>query len=240
MRAPDTITTRRSVEEIADDILKRFDEEKDPITPTEVPDISSLPDAAAKVLRRHHASDQTVGFVLDVQSTIRKMCAVDRGAPLWGNRAENLRALKALNDHVERLQRSLRDMPDTLRVLLFASGEIDGIGTDVPSTEMQDKITARLRATVTMLALLRHRCSQLTVSEPGIIHGNADYRKELAAGEAHDFLGRWGKRPASPKSETSLFRNVSALLYEGLTGEQGSNLERACIEVHQRRTEKSE
>ncbi len=238
MRAPDPITTRPP-EEIGAEILKRFDAEKDPITPTEAPDFSSLPREVAKPLGKHHAADQTIGFILDVQTTIRKMCALDQGAPLWGNRAENLKAIEALNEHVKSLQASLSDMPDTLRVLLFAPEAIDRIGTDVPSTEMQSKITARLRTTLNMLALLRHRCSQLAVSAPGI-HGNVDYRKERAAEEAYDFLRRWGKQPASPKSETSLFRKVAVLLYEGLTGEQGSDLERACIAVLKRRTEKTE
>src|SRR5262249_37565924 len=176
---------------------------------------------------------------LDVQSTIRKMCELDQGAPLWGNRAENLKALGALSEHVERLQASLKDMPDTLRVLLFAPDEIDHIGTEVPSNKMQSTVLARCRATVNTPALLRHRCSQLALGAPGI-HGNADYRKERAAEEAYDFLQRWGKQPASPKSETSLFREVSVLLYEGLTGEQACDLERACVAVLRRRTEKSE
>src|SRR5262249_44706423 len=105
--------------------------------------------------------------------------------------------------------------------------------------KMQGQITDRFLTTMKMLAWLHHRRSQLAGSEPGI-HGNADYRKELAAGQAYDLLRRWGKQPAAPKAETSLFRKVSILLYEGLTGEYGCDLERACVAVLNRRTEKTE
>jgi len=237
MRAPDPITTR-TPEEIAKDVLDCFDAKKNPITPTEAPDFS-VPPEVAKAFHKHYPADQTVGFLLDVQATIRKMAALDRGAPLWGNREENLKALKAIKKQAERLQTSLRDMPDTLRVLLFAPEHFNHLGTDVPSTKMQGQITARFLTTTKMLTWLRYRCSQLTGNAPGI-HGNADYRKELAANEAYDFLRCWGRRPASPKSETSLFREVAALFYEGLTGEQGSDLERACIAVLKRRTEKAD
>ncbi len=148
------------------------------------------------------------------------------GTPLWGYRQENLEHIEALRKQIEKLQEALRDLPDRALFLLFAP-EVSGTDDRLPSIQTRQKVEARIRGVVTMLTRLRARCDQIAADRPGK-HKSAGYRQEAAADEAWDLLVRHNKQPTNSSSSTSLFRKVASLLYEGMTGEFGVDLERAC------------
>jgi hypothetical protein len=195
-------------------------------------------DVVEKLGVDHPIADDSIGIVVDVRSTILSMRTLDgMDGPLWGNRAENQEEIKDLRKRVKSVQSALRQMPDTLRFLLFTPEE-SGLDDDpVPTTAVQQKAVTRCRRAMAMLALLRSRCDQLAADPPGK-HGLVDHRKERAAEEAWDMLQRHMKKPASSGSATSLFRELSSLLFEGATGKPGMDLERACRTVSERRTQK--
>jgi hypothetical protein len=156
------------------------------------------------------------------------------GTPLWGYRQENLEHVEALRKQIEKLQEALRDLPPRALVLLFAP-EVSGTDDRLPSIQTQQKAVARIQGVVTMLIRLRARCDQIAADRPGK-HKLAGYRQEAAADQAWDLLLRHNKRPTNSSSSTSLFREVAGLLYEGMTGEFGIDLERACKATFKRKT----
>jgi hypothetical protein len=148
------------------------------------------------------------------------------GTPLWGYRQENLEHIEAVRKQIEKLQEALSDLPPRALALLF-SPEVSGTDDLLPSIQTQQKAVARTRGVVAMLLQLRARCDQIAADRPGK-HKLAGYRQEAAAGEAWNLLVRHNKQPTNSSSSTSLFRKVASLLYEGMTGEFGVDLERAC------------
>jgi len=211
MRAPDNIASvwTRSDDEIIAEIIDVFDYIDD--------------------LDRSMFKLATVGGAID---TLRVFSSMK--APIWGNRRDNLDSIKTVANQIARLQRLLQRMPKPALALLFAFEET-GLGNHIPSTTTQQKTLARCRTTVGMLAWLRTRCDRLLADPPGK-HGNADYLQELTAEAAWDILIDRGKRPAAVGSEKSLYRKVTSLLWEVVTGEPGgASLEHPCRVVFESR-----
>jgi hypothetical protein len=166
----------------------------------------------------------------DIRIAIRTLRIFnEQGAPLWGYRRDNLDGFDTLRTRIKGVRKALRQMPKAALALFFALEE-NGAADRVPSTVVQQQAEARARAGVGMLAAWEARCDQLIAMRPGK-HGLAGWREELAAREAWHFLRRNNMEPTNSSSSTSLFRHVARLLYEGMTGEQGVDIEHACREI---------
>jgi hypothetical protein len=164
---------------------------------------------------------------IEVRGIIQAMRTLGQlRAPLWGYQRDNLESIEPLQTQIERLQKALRSMPAVALALVF-SPEETGQGDHIPSTAVQQRAVARLRGLTGVLVRLSGRCEQLIASPPGK-HKSLDWQKERAAGEARDLLERHCKKVTKSSSSTSLFRETASLLYEGVTGEHGVDLERAC------------
>jgi hypothetical protein len=168
----------------------------------------------------------------DIRATLRFLRALCEAAPLWGNLKENVGAASALRTQIEDLQATFRAMPRETLYLIFDPGTT-GQDHQIPPASNQTRALGRLRRTIAILNAIRVRCIQLSADPPGK-HKNVDYKKQLACGEAWDFMLRHGKQPTNSSSSTSLFRVTSNLFYEAITGEQ-ADLEHTCRSTFERR-----
>jgi hypothetical protein len=209
MHAPDRAI--RPLDDIVRDAVKEFDAAwKRPHWLSE-PDAD---DAAAKD-----------AFECDFRITIRGLRALNNlGAPLWGYRAENVRAIKKLRAQIAPLHETLKSLPHAALFLLFA--DENGLDDRVPDTASQQKMFVRCQVAVRTLVRLRARCDQIIANEPGK-HGLAGYLQERHAKEAFDLLAQYNLPVTSAGSDTSLFRTMARLVHEGVTGDS-TDLERAC------------
>jgi hypothetical protein len=76
---------------------------------------------------------------------------------------------------------------------------------------------------------LRERCNQIIEREPGV-HKNMAYVQRMAAGYSRTLMELCGLEVVYT-NPNSVYCTVASLLYEGLTGVQGQDLERACEAV---------
>jgi hypothetical protein len=179
--------------------------------------------------------DQDLSSEVYVRSAIKTLQALDqkvayRGLgkehmPVRGKWRDNIDQFKAVSAQIAKLREALKNVSAPALFLLF-SGEQD-VSSDegVMSFAVQRRAKDRLQQTIGMLKGLQARCDYL-MELPGE-HGSVDFRQRRVAAEARRLLKRHEKKPASGIA-TSLYGQVTSLLWEAVTGEQGKDLERAC------------
>jgi hypothetical protein len=150
-------------------------------------------------------------------------------APMWGYRQENLQAFETVQKCAVALHAALKALPDPGLFLIFAP-TLSGTKNLVPSTETQKQVTPNCAVVVSGLNYLQTRCKQLLAAKPGE-HKLTDFRQRWVAEAVRKLLVRHGKQATISSSSLSPFRTTASLLWEGIFGEQGKDLERACRTV---------
>jgi hypothetical protein len=180
--------------------------------------------------------DRDLSSEIYVQSAIKTLQALDqkvayRGLgkehmPVRGKWRDNIDQFKVVRAQIKNLREALKNTSAPALFLLF-SGEQD-VSSDegVMSFVVQRRAKDRLQQTIGMLKGLQGRCDYLLTERPGE-HGSVDFRQRRVAAEAWRLLKRHEQKPASGIA-TSLYGQVTSLLWEAVTGEQGKDLERAC------------
>jgi hypothetical protein len=177
----------------------------------------------------------SAAITADAGGTIKYLRVVDQKIPYRGSskervsfrgkREDNAQDFKALRNQINDLRGFLRKMSSPALILLF-SGEDDVKSDDEPPEVAQQKTLQRLESFTVTLDYLQMRCDFLLAERPGE-HGNADYRQRRVAQEAWRLLKRHGTEPAGGTGD-SLFGEIASLLWEGMTGEYGKDLQWAC------------
>jgi hypothetical protein len=156
--------------------------------------------------------------------------------PAFGNRRENARYLQKLRNDINRLRRTLGQIPnDNLFLTLFAP-ELKIWTPDSRASSFAQALDAMMEDAksrhgkyVLVLAVLGDRCGLIADARPGK-HKRYGFQQYRAAMAARVFLVQAGEK-ATSGSWKSLYRRLTSLFNEAATGEQGADMERACDEV---------
>ena len=139
---------------------------------------------------------------------------------------ENIEQLTAVRAQIENLRGALKNTSAPALFLLFSGDQDVSNDEGVMSFAVQQRARNHLQQTIGMLKGLQERCDYLLTARPGE-HGSVDFRQRRVAAEAWRLLKRHEKQPKSGIA-TSLYGEITSLLWEAVTGEQGKDLERAC------------
>lgn len=176
---------------------------------------------------------EALGTEFSVRAAITYLHALNK-KPLWGYKKENRDAIEVVGGQIKLLRDAIAALPDAALILLFArEGEAGG---DIPSPAARTGTLTRVRVATAMLRQLQARCDQIIATSPGE-HGSVGFRQRLAAEQAWDLVVQHRIRPSSTSSVTSLFHQITGLLYESMTGKAGEDLARACRDVFDRKKE---
>jgi hypothetical protein len=173
-------------------------------------------------------------FELDFRDSVRFLNELDRlyrQAPVWGNEAANRHGLKAIGKQSKKLQEALNAAPGEAIAALFST--VRPGPTRFPANVAHRKtLLWTLSLFVWLLSRLSRRCDQLAASPPGG-HGRLDASAERVADEALRIVRQHGKKVSW--SETGLFKTLTVLLWEAMTGEV-RDFERHCNAALRRST----
>jgi hypothetical protein len=176
-------------------------------------------------------------FERDLRDVIAAGRALFRGEgaiPLWGIASENVEHFKTVRDQAAALHEALKAMPDRARLLLFAPG-VSGKTNRIPSDSTLEQTGKRCFVTVSILAGLQRRCAELIVAKPGE-HFSTKFLKRWIVEETACLLERHRKQVTNSSSEYSLMRTMARLIFEGVTGKYGVDLQWACQTVLKKRS----
>jgi hypothetical protein len=193
---------------------------------------------AAKMTQNVQIHENRAAIEEDVKATISTLRQIigkpKLWNPLWGNQRQNLEYLGTLRARIDRLERTLKAVPDGLVLGLFipeGSPVLDAlVNTGDPGERLIDALGDEAEAHWEQLAIglgnLRARCDQLASIKPGE-HASAGYRQKECAKAARELMERWGKSVtySSPQSPFSI---IACSLYTALTGERAHDMRRAC------------
>jgi hypothetical protein len=208
MRAPDAT---RPLDEIVRDIVDAIEAAKD-----------NNPNPIAEEVDNRGVTALEIRAII---KTGRALFPTDK-SPMWGYRQENREHFAAVQARIELLQEALKEMPGRALALLFAP-EVSGTTSRIPTEATQAKALVCTRRFTGMLRYLKARCVQLLDEPPGE-HRSSDFRAQWVVEEAVSLLERHYKVVTNSSSSESALRKCACLLWEGLSGEFGRDLERAC------------
>jgi hypothetical protein len=156
----------------------------------------------------------------EVRPIVETLAALKR--PLWGNAVNNIEHFKTLRARIEKLQKTLRTVPEHVLFMTFAPEDSETLDT------MSVEADRSLGDFVTTLGELRTRCDKNIAARPGA-HGHFRHREHAAAIEARLLMEKCGQQITL--SAESLFNRVTALLYQAAWGGETKDMRRACEAV---------
>jgi hypothetical protein len=156
----------------------------------------------------------------EVLTEIANLKKLAGAAPFWGYKKENRDCANALRKQIEKLQKTLDEMPNHMARMFFGPNEV------VPIVVMATNAGENYHALTGALRDLLDRCRLIEMNPPGV-QRSTDHLQRRVAKAAKLLMQQSGKRVGSSSPE-SPFRLLAGLLYEAVTEVVHKDMERAC------------